>query len=164
MSLFAQLYVARVPLESTSMLWGEATHPGQRPLLFEHCIHKNNAPVDSILSICSLGRGPPHTIPGHTFYNLTQSGLNSRLSKPGARHSEDFLPLLPTGSCASCVQRQIYHEVKKTQRSLCSPLQGHVLTWSDVSCTICKGTYLNCKESSPPPPLHHTSLMQCSTD
>lgn len=110
-----------------------------------------------------LGGTP--TLLGHAFDNLTRSGLNCGLSKPGAHHPGDFLPLFPAGSCAPCVHRQIDHEAKKAQRSLCSPFQGPVLTWPEVSCTSCKGTCLNRKKSSPPPPPVITlPLMQRSTE
>lgn len=112
-----------------------------------------------------LGRTP--TLLDHAFYNLTQSGLNCGLSKPGAHHPGDFLPLLPTGSCASCVHRRIDHEAKKAQRSLCSPFQGPVLTWPEVSCASCKGTCLNRKKKLSPAtpsslfPLCNTALNSC---
>lgn len=79
----------------------------------------------------------------------------------GTGHPGSSLLLPWAGSCASCVQRQINHEAKKVQMSPCSPFQGHAITWSYVSCKICKCTYFSGKKkkrSSPtPPPIHRTT-------
>ena len=89
-------------------------------------------------------RGTP-TVPGHTFYSLTQARLNSELGKPGAHLPGNFLPLPPAGSCVFCVRWLIYHRSLESSKVTVQPLPracmyspGHMFFLNNLQRHICQ--------------------------